>query len=184
MTTTHSPSAVIDWLHETHDDMIAKIARREHKELRTAEPEDVVQAVREGFYARAKGTDFTLWDRDGIADLAIKLAREYVGKERIDFMYFSCAYVYTPAMVEQYLREGLWWEVEDVPDVDGRIDVRREFDRLPRHYKVALFLKYGLGETFSQADPRRQAVIKAVDKITNGLNISAKMRRVELADAE
>jgi hypothetical protein len=184
MTAPHIPAAVIQWLHSTHDEMIVKIAKRETKDIRTVEVEDVIQTVREGFYSRAKGTDFTLWERNGIADLATKMAREYVGRERIDYMHFSCNYLYTPAMVEQYLRESLWCEVEDAPDIDGRVDVKREFDKLPRQHRVALFLKYGVGETFPQNDPKRYLSSTGVDRITNGLNISAKMRRVELSDVE
>ena len=164
--------------------MIEKIARREHKGVRTVEQEDVVQQVLLKFYEYSKGTDFSIWDKDGIADLAIKEARKYVNRERIDYMHFSCNYIYTPAMVERYLIEGVWQEVEDVPDMDGRVDVMREYNALPLPQRQVLFIKYGLGETIPNADPRRKMADRAVDTITARLNISAQMRRLELSDVE
>ena len=183
MATKHDNIAVNKWLEDVHGDMLTKIAKREHKGCRTTEVDDVIQEVRKGFYSRSRGTDFMLWDTDGIADLAIKIAREYVGRERIDYMHFSCNYLYTPAMVEQYLREGVWWEVEDVPDVDGRIDVAREFKTLPLATRRLIFAKFALGEK-GFSDAARMAITRGIDKITERLNISAQMRRLELADVE
>lgn len=176
--------AVNEWLEATHGEMLRKIARREHRKVRTVEVEDVEQHVFLTFFQRAKGTDFRLWEAAGIADLAIKIAREYVNKERIDYMHFACAYIYTPAMVESYLRECVWTMPQEIPEVDGRIDVMAEYDNLPLRQRQVLFLKYGMGERFADADPRRKMADRAVDKITERLNTRVGMKRVELADAE
>lgn len=181
---THSQQDVNAWLETVHGDMLRKIARREHRKVRTLEVEDVEQHVFLTLFSRAKGTDFRLWESAGIADLAIKIAREYVNKERIDYMHFSCAYIYTPAMVEMYLKDCAWSMPEDIPDVDGRMDVMAEFDNLPLRQRQVLFAKYGMGERFADADPRRKMAERAVDKITERLNTGVGMKRVELADAQ
>ena len=185
MSDSHNPQDVIDWLHATHGAMVSKIARREHNGVRTVEPEDVEQTVLQALFEYAKGTDFRNWDTNGIADLAIKEARKYVNRERIDYMHFSCNYIYTPAMVTTYLREAVWAELENVPDIDGRVDVKREYDALPLRQRRLLFRKFGLGEQFPASETAdRLAIGRAVDKITERLNISATLRRLEMSDAE
>ena len=176
--------AVNEWLTNVHGDMLRQIARREHRKVRTLDVEDVEQHVMTTLYSRAKGTDFRLWEKAGIADLAIKISREYVNKERIDYMHFSCAYIYTPSMVEAFLQNCVWNMPQDIPDVDGRIDVIAEFDNLPLRQRQVLFTKYGLGERFADADPRRRMADRAVDKITERLNTRVGMKRVELSDAQ
>ena len=181
---THVHSDVNEWLTNVHGDMLRQIARREHRKVRTLDVEDVEQHVMTTLYSRAKGTDFRLWEKAGIADLAIKISREYVNKERIDYMHFSCAYIYTPSMVEAFLQNCVWNMPQDIPDVDGRIDVIAEFDNLPLRQRQVLFTKYGLGERFADADPRRRMADRAVDKITERLNTRVGMKRVELSDAQ
>lgn len=176
--------AVNEWLETVHGDMLRKIARREHRKLRTAEVEDVEQHLFLTLFSRARGTDFRLWDPAGIADLAIKISREYVNKERIDFMHFSCAYIYTPSMVEAFLQNCVWNMPDDIPDVDGRMDVITEYENLPLRQRQVLFIRYGMGEKFANADPRRKMADRAVDKITERLNTRVGMKRVELSDAQ
>lgn len=181
---THVATDVNNWLTETHGEMLRKIARREHRKVRTVEMEDVEQHLFLTLFSRAKGTDFRLWEAAGIADLAIKISREYVNKERIDYMHFACAYIYTPSMVESLLRDCVWSMPQDIPDVDGRMDVMAEFDNLPLRQRQVLFTKFGLGERFVDADPRRRMAERAIDKITERLNTRVGMKRVELSDAQ
>ena len=180
----HIATDVNEWLVTEHGDMLRQIARREHRKVRTVAIYDVEQTLFETLFMKAKGTDFRLWERAGIADLAIKITREYVNKERIDYMHFSCAYIYTPAMVETYLRECVWNMPTDIPMIDGRVDVIAEYNNLPLRQRQVLFLKYGAGERFADADPRRKMSDRAVDKIAERLNTRVGMKRVELADAQ
>lgn len=181
---THVGTDVNNWLTEIHGDMLRKIARREHRKVRTVEVADVEQHLFLTLFQKAKGTDFRLWEAAGIADLAIKISREYVNKERIDYMHFACAYIYTPAMVESLLRDCVWSMPQDIPDVDGRMDVTAEYNNLPLAQRVVLFTKYGLGERFTDGDSRRKMSERAVDKITERLNTRVGMKRVELSDAQ
>lgn len=181
---THDNRAVNEWLMTVHEDMLRKIARREHRKVRTLDIDDVEQHLFLTLFQKAKGTDFRLWETAGIADLAIKISREYVNKERIDYMHFSCAYIYTPGMVEGYLQGFVWDMPEDIPDVDGRMDVMAEYNNLPLRQRQVLFLKYGTGEKFASEDPRRRMAERAVDKITERLNTAVGMKRTELSDAQ
>lgn len=174
--------STIDLLASIHGDMIAKIAKREHRGLRTADVEDITQSIWLEFTQLSATTDFTLWDAKGVAALAGKMARKYVNRERTDFMYHSANFIYTPAIVETFLAECLWTTVDEVPDVDGRVDVQREFDRLPLNQRRVLFLKYGVGEQFSHGDARRKTAERAVDRITSRLNAGAQQSWVEISN--
>lgn len=171
-----------DWIANVHGEMIAKIAKREHRGLRTLDVDDITQSIHAEFAQLSHKNDFTLWETNGIAALAGKMARKYVNRERTDYMYFSANFIYTPSMVETYLAECVWTELDEVPDVDGRVDVRREFDKLPLNHRQVLFIKYGLGETFEHTDPRRKMAERALDRLTARLNTGAQREWVELSD--
>lgn len=172
----------IDLLVTIHGDMIAKIAKREHRGLRTLEVDDIIQSIWTEFAALSVNTDFTLWEPRGVAALAGKMARKYVNRERTDYMHFTANFVYTPAIVEGFLAECIWAEVDAVPDVDGRVDVKREYDKLPLGQRQALFLKFGAGEHFTHDDPRRKTVERAIDRMTSRLNSGSPQTWVELSD--
>lgn len=174
--------STIDLLHAIHGDMIYKVAKREHRGLRTLEVDDIVQSIWSEFTALSVNNDFTLWDAKGVAALAGKMARKYVNRERTDYMYFTANFIYTPAIVEGFLSECIWASVDEVPDVDGRVDVQREYDRLPLNQRQVLFLKYGAGEAFKHDDPRRKTAERAVERLTSRLNAGSRQTWVELSD--
>lgn len=172
----------IDLLVSVHGDMIAKVAKREHRGLRTLEVDDIIQSIWLEFTRLSATTDFTLWDAKGIASLAGKMARKYVNRERTDYMYFTANFLYTPAIVETFLAECVWVNVDEVPDVDGRVDIQRELESLPLNQRQVLFLKYGMGEHFTHEDPRRKTAERAVDRLTSKLNTRTQQAWVELSD--
>lgn len=174
--------STIDLFVSLHGDMIRKVAKREHRGLRTLDVDDIYQSILMEFTALSVNNDFTLWDAKGIASLAGKMARKYVNRERTDYMYFTANFIYTPAIVESFLAECIWASVDEVPDVDGRVDVQREYDKLPLGQRQALFLKYGAGEQFSHDDSRRKTVERAIERMTSRLNAGAQQTWVELAD--
>lgn len=173
----------MDFFFAAHGEMIEKIAKREHRGLRTLDVDDIYQSILAEFTQLAATQDFTLWDARGIAALAGKMARKYVNRERTDYMHFSANFIYTPELVEMFLSECIWNAVDDVPDIDGRVDVLREFENLPLNQRQALFLKYGIGEQFKHSDPRRKVAERAVDRLTSRLNSKAPQEWVDLADA-
>lgn len=172
------PEMAIKQLHEEHSALVAKIARREHKGAMTVTVEDVEQAIWLFMFENIQ--HLTGYTAPGISDLATKSARKYLLKERIDYMHFMGNFIYTPEIVETYLRDAVWSNVEDVPDIDGRVDVTDEFNRLPLPTRQALFRKYGLGESPASKDSTARSVIdRAVVRITNNLNLKLHQTKVE-----
>lgn len=165
-------------LYEEHSAMVAKVAKREHKGAVTVTVEDVEQAI--WLTVAQKIQHLSGYTLHGMADFATKAARSYLVKERIDYMYFMGNFIYTPEIVEKYLKDGLWSKIEDIPDVDGRVDVTHEFNRLPLHDKQILFRKYGLGENPNREDhAARKTAERAVVLITNNLNLKINQTKVD-----
>lgn len=183
--------SVIDWLVENHSETIAKVARKEHRGVQTLDFEDVEQAIwlklteKSRQTSSYKGTDFTTWDAPGIAALATKIAREYVSRERIEYMHFAGAFIYNPAIVEVYLADAVWKNVEDVPDIDGRVDVRDAVATLPLETRRLLFIHFGLDQPYDQRTHKAEysRVQRAVERISDVLNMGSGVKLGEVADA-
>jgi hypothetical protein len=176
MTTTRAARCAE--LYELHNVMVTKIAKREHKGALTVTVEDIDQSIWLFIFDNVHHLgDYT---ERGIADLATKSARKYLLQERIDYMYFMGNFIYTPEIVEQYLKDALWANVEDVPDVDGRVDVTDEFNKLPLVQRQALFRKFGLGENPDRENhAERKTIDRALVRITNNLNLKANQTKVD-----
>lgn len=165
-------------LYLEHSAMITRIAKREHKGAITVTVEDIDQAIWLLICEKVQHLDD--YTAIGIAALATKAARTYLVKERIDYMYFMGNFVYTPEIVEQYLKTAVWADVEDVPDIDGRVDVTGAYNRLPLHDRQILFRKYALGENPNREDhAARKTAGRALIYITNSLNLKANQTKVD-----
>jgi DNA-directed RNA polymerase specialized sigma24 family protein len=180
---------VLQWITDNHADMIKGVARKEHRGVQTVDVDDVEQAILQKFAEKArnnsshKGTDFTKWDRAGLDALATKFARQYVARERIEYMHFAGAFIYNPAIVEVYLRDAVWANVEDVPDIDGRVDVRDAVNTLPLETRRCLFTHYGLDQPYKGGTKEYMTVYRAVERISDLLNMGSGVKIGDLADA-
>lgn len=179
---------VVAWIAMTHPELAEKTARREHRGVRTIETDDIEQHIwltisQKALKADGTGTDFRLWDRAGISDLMTKVAREYVQRERIEYMHFAGAFVYTPAIVEVYLKDAVWAELEDVVDIDGRVDVRDIIKTLPLETQRALFIHYGMDTPYKGGTPEYMRVYRAVETISDRLNMGSGVKIGDMADA-
>ena len=81
---------VLTDLFNDYNEAVNKIARREHRGVRTIEVDDIAQHVWAVISQKSidpghsTGTDFRTWEFRGVCDLITKIAREYVARERID----------------------------------------------------------------------------------------------------
>lgn len=157
--------------------IISKVAKREHKGAHTVSREDLEQHLWAEMLSKLKSVKGYTYA--GIEGRAVEIARSYMLKERIDYMYFTGSFVYTPAIVEAYLQCAVWQEVEDVPDVDGRVDVKLAYDALTLQQRQVLYRKYALGEPPGVNDAAgRRMVLRAIDTITHRLNLGAQGTQV------
>lgn len=107
-----------------------------------------------------------------------KQARTITKQERIDYMHFRGAFIYTPSMVRTLLADAVWCEVEDAFDIEGRVDVARSLGELPYKTQRLLFHWFGCGERSDDGTTKR-AVSRAVDAITASLNFRSEAEQVD-----
>ena len=101
-------------------------------------------------------------------------------KERRDYDYFRGAFTYTPQVVRAVLAEAVWVDVDGVPDMEARIDVVSQYERLPLRQRQLLFRHYAAGEVLDATE--RRDLSRAVDRITDRLNDAAPTRQEDLDD--
>lgn len=145
-------------------EVISRIARREATTV--FDPQDLEQDLWVFFLERNQ----SILNEGQMVSLLKKQAKALTRKERIDYMYFRGAYLYTPGMVRRLLENAVWCEVENVVDIEGRVDVSTALKELSESERNLLYAKYHLGEPIDNSESNRRAVYRAVDKITDILN--------------
>lgn len=106
-----------------------------------------------------------------------KRARAITKKERIDYMYFRGGFLYTPGMVRRLLEDAVWCDVEDVIDVEGRVDVSTALGELTDRERRLLYGWFCLGDR--RGDITKQSISRIVDKITDSLNLNTEAEEVD-----
>lgn len=174
--TAELPTEMTADFYEEYLPTAKRIAAREHQKLAMFDTDDVEQAIWEHvlanwkYYARA--------DAKFIEIYMTKAARGFAQGERIDYMYFTGAFVYTPKIVAAYLETCAWKPVEEVPDIDARVDLQEAFVLLsasaPKQAE-AVFKRYGLGEDGLSA-AERMNVSRGIESITHRLNSGLRLQ--------
>lgn len=166
---------------ELYGDIVRSVAKREHRQSTTTTREDLEQELFLFFYSRMDS--IARFSEPGIRSLAITAARDIMLRERLDYMYFSGAYVYIPPMVSALLKECVWTEVDGCPDIEGRMDVTIAVKELPLETQRLLFGKYALGEAHDVRSAAYKRVERAIDTITHRLNMGSVPYQVDIETA-
>lgn len=152
-----------------HAATIRRVAERKYQQQGFCQADDVEQAIFEHVLKEWKYYEGS--DEKSARSKFGKAADQYLGKEAQDFMYFTGSFVYTPSMVRNILEQSAWSEIEQAPDIDGRVDVRAGFDRLPPKQKAGVFQRYALKvPAEEQTEAEKRSTQRGVDGITHYLN--------------
>jgi hypothetical protein len=163
---------------EFYDETVAKAARKEHKGSKLFDIDDLKQEAWlvllpkwEKFHERGVRFVYTA------AQVAMQ---RYAQKERIDYGYFSGAFIYTPEIVRTQLELGAW---ESTPegDWDIRLDVRDAYEALGERDQHIVWRAYRLNESF-ESSTDRSTLSRAMDKMANYLNEKVGVRAGNLDD--
>jgi hypothetical protein len=162
-----------DWLPSA-----VRIAAREHHGSNIYDRDDIEQAIWEHvvknwkYYAAIEDPKF-------VEIYMTKAARGYVRQERVDFMYFAGAFIYTPKIVAGFLETCAWEPLEEVPDIDARVDLIEAFESLRKSapkQAAAVFKRYAMGETgLSEAEDKnvQRGVESLCHKLNSGLRLQS-----------
>lgn len=151
-----------------HED-VARISRKVANEFKTVQAEDLEQDLWADLSATwekiLEASKFT------VQSIIRRRALQLANKERIDYMHFSGSYLYTPKDVRLILSESAWSDIDQAPDIEGRVDVRAKFDKLAPGRQAAVYKRYGLGVTYKELSKSEQnALERGVGQITDWLN--------------
>lgn len=169
-----------DWLPSAK-----RIAAREHQGSSILDRDDIEQAIWEHVVKNWK--HYTAIDDPKFVEIYMtKAARGYVRQERVDFMYFAGAFIYTPKIVAGFLDTCAWAPLEEVPDIDARVDLREAFELLRKSapkQAAAVFKRYGLGAGESLSSTESSNLSLGVEAICHRLNSGLRLQAesIELA---
>ncbi len=162
-----------DWLPSA-----MRIAAREHRNSSIFARDDIEQAIWEHVIKNWKHYA-AIEDPKFVEIYMTKAARGYVRQERVDFMYFAGAFIYTPKIVAAYLETCAWKPLEEVPDVDARVDMIEAFTALRKSapkQASAVFKRYGLNEGAAMSSGERVNVSRGVEAICHRLNSGLRLQ--------
>ena len=175
-TETDLPETLTAGFYELHSAEATRVATVEWKRSHIFAIEDVEQAIWEHaisnwkHYAEASVESITKW--------MTRAARDYVRKERVAYMYQTGTFIYTPALVAAYLESCAWEPIEEVPDVDARVDLIEAFELLRKSapsQAAAVFKRYGLKER-EMSDAEQRNAARGVDSLCHRLNSGLRLQ--------
>jgi hypothetical protein len=162
-----------DWLPSA-----VRIAAREHHGSNIYDRDDIEQAIWEHVVKNWKHYA-AIEDPKFVEIYMTKAARGYVRQERVDFMYFAGAFIYTPKIVAGFLETCAWAPLEEVPDIDARVDLREAFELLRKSapkQAAAVFKRYGLGHGESLSSTEASNLRFGIEAITHRLNSGLRLQ--------
>ena len=111
-------------------------------------------------------------DRIGIAG---ENQRRRGKQARIDYMYATGAFLYTPSIVRRCLESVVFCPESEARDIEARADITEAMERLPGGQKAAIYKKFALNEPLTRPG-EKTAESRGVADITHRLNTGLRLR--------
>jgi len=169
--TEELPATMTDEYFLQYQHEVARIAAREHKRSTIFEIEDVEQAIWEHVIKRFG--DYVGLDEKLTYSRMARAARTWASNQRIEHMYATGSFIYTPKIVAAYLDTCAWQPLEEVPDIDARVDLIEAFELLRKSAPkraAAVFKRYGMNEGGLMSSAESTALSEGIDAICHRLN--------------
>ncbi|MGO2037015.1 MAG: hypothetical protein ACTH2U_11100 [Brevibacterium sp.] len=162
--------------------VIKNVAKKQSTDV--MDPEDLEQELWVFYLEELIDTEYP---EGTIVDLIKKRGIKIARDERIDYMQFRGAFIYSPAVVRTILEDAVWTEAEDSPDIEGRIDVSNALAELEPDERFLLRRKFG--PLVDDIDPlpfsttEHMRIERAIDKISMILNRGASRTELDIETA-
>ena len=174
--TEELPATMDDAFYLQHQETAGRIAAREHRSSTIYDVEDLEQAIWE--HVVKAWPEYAGQDEKLVYVLMRRAARTYATQARIEHMYATGSFIYTPKLVAAYLDTCAWKPIEEVPDVDARVDMQEAYELLrkkaPRQ-AAAVFKRYGLGEG-DLSSTEKSNLSAGVESICHRLNSGLRLQ--------
>lgn len=162
------------------DELINRVATSVHTPADLIDHDDLTQELWNFWLTKTKLHEY----HEGAQyKILRRKAKDIAAKERVEYAYFTGAYVYTPNIVRHLLTEAVWVNPEDSPDIDGRADISRTIKTLSGKDQALLQAAYGLNMRSRMSKTQQRAVHRAVDKLTAALNQSTPQQTTDPQEA-
>lgn len=157
--------------------VIKNVAKKQATDV--MDPEDLEQELWVFYLEELVHTDYP---EGTIVDLIKKRSVRIARDERIDYMQFRGAFIYSPAVVRTILEDAVWVDAEDCPDIEGRIDVSNALAELRPEERKLLHLFFAVPPTDRQDQPGidYKAIERSIDKISMILNRGASRAELDI----
>ena len=133
--------------------------------------DDVAQAI--WIHMMENWKEYEKADKPLVYYLARRAARTFCAKQRVDYMYATGAFLYTPGIVRRMLETTVYCDPGDAPDVDARADITEALGKLTRVQHAAVYKKFALKEPLN--GPEKNAESRAITAITHRLNTGLRL---------
>lgn len=151
--------------------LVNEIASSEWKGSTAFSIDDVAQAI--WLHMMEKWSEYEKADEHLVRYMARRAARVYCEKQRIDYMYATGSFLYTPGIVRRSM-EFAWSDLKDCPDIDIRMDISEAYEHLSRPQKAAIYKKYALKEPLVTS-AEKAAEYRGINAITHRLNTGLRL---------
>jgi hypothetical protein len=163
-----------------------RISLRQHQRSTIFDSSDIEQSIWEHVMLNWK--HYATADEQLVSFYMKRAAKSFANRQRIDHMYFTGAFIYTPKIVAAYLETCAWEPLDEVPDVDARVDLQEAFELLREsspEQAFAVFRRYGLKEFDAMTETQKKNSRLGVDALAHRLNLGLRLaaESVELTSA-
>lgn len=169
------PTEMTSAFYETYAPEAYAIAARNHHRSSIVDVQDIEQAIWEHVLVNWK--HYAKAEERFVSIYMAKAARGFMRQERVEHMYATGAFIYTPKITAAYLDTCAWEPLEDVPDIDARVDLQEAFVLLrasaPKQAE-AVFKRYGLGEQLTESEQKNLS--RGVESLTHRLNSGLRLQ--------
>lgn len=166
-------------LQQVYGDTVREAARKIASEMILLDADDIEQDT----WVHLLENFDTVVQAENMRALIYSVARRVTGQARTDNMHFTGSYIYTPEDVRKILSESAWSEIDQCPDVEGRVDVLSKFKMLSPGRRLALYRRYALGVTHkAMTESERLGVKRGITDLTNRLNRALNHQPISLED--
>jgi DNA-directed RNA polymerase specialized sigma24 family protein len=159
-----------DYLHL--EPMVNQVAYQEVKNSYIFEVDDIVQEL--WMFAVARWDEIRTKDDDLQFFVLQRYARTWCAKQRVEYMHFTGAYLYTPKIIRERLDDSVFCDPADAMDVDARVDITQLYDKLSRGRKASIYKRYALKEPYG-SKAEEVSVSEGVTMICDQLNLAQKI---------
>jgi len=154
--------------------LVVQAASKEWANSHIYELDDVVQAV--WLHAMENWKEYEKAETGLRFSMARRAARGFCAKQRVDYMYATGAFLYTPGMVRRLLDTQVYCDPENAADLEARADISEAITYLTRGQKAILYKKFALKEqllTSAEKSHEFRAITAITHRLNTGLRLHA-----------